>query len=125
MNSTIRRAMSSAVWPPSVSSWSSRLTTSKASSEELVLAGEYFADGVVREDLADRFRQQVRRRNDADHLRRAVAQRDRVGDDDARQRRLGQVLPGVAGEDAVGGDGVDLLGALLHHGSRGGGERST
>src|SRR3954452_2159804 len=100
MKSTIRLAMSSALWPPSRSSWSSRLTT-QASSEQLVLAGEDLADGVVGEDLADRLRQELRGRDHADHLGPVVADRDRVGDDDSGQRRVRQVLEGVAREDAV------------------------
>src|SRR3954471_15137836 len=124
MKSTIRLAMSSAVWPPSRSSWSSRLTT-EASSEQLIFAGEDLTDGVVGEDLADRLRQQVRGRDDADHLGPVLADRDRVGDDDSGQRRVREVLEGVAREDAVCCDCPDLLGALVHDGAGGCAERAA
>src|SRR4051794_13778192 len=110
MKSTILRAMSSGCWPPSANSCRSSVTTPKtahakdagsvacfarerprtqagaglqASSEQLVLAGEYLGDGVVGEDLANRFRQQIGGRDLGDHVRGSVGQRDRVGDDDS------------------------------------------
>lgn len=42
-----------------------------------------------------------------------------VGDDDTAQATVVDVRDGVAGKDAVHNDGIDLLGAMLHHsGSR-------
>src|SRR4051812_18133946 len=137
MYPTIRSAIDSGCWPPSVSSWSSSVTTAKTatrtppgaslqpSSEELVFAGEDFRDGVVGEDLADRLREQLGRRDHADHLWRPLADRDRVGHHDARQWRVAECLPSAAREDAVGGDGVDLARALVHHGLGGGGQRAA
>lgn len=45
--------------------------------------------------------------------------RNGVGDDDAAQAAVVDVGDGIAGKDTVHNDGVDLLGAVLHHsGSR-------
>ena len=55
--------------------------------EELVLAAEDLGHRVVGEDPADRVGQQLRAAQDADVVRRARAQRDRVGDDDLLEAR--------------------------------------
>jgi hypothetical protein len=60
--------------------------------EELVLASEYLADGVVREDPPDGVREDVRAGQLADQAGRTVAKRDRVGDEDPRERRGGERL---------------------------------
>ena len=55
--------------------------------EQLVLAAEDLADGVVDEDPPDRVGQQLGARQHADVLRAVGAHRDRVGDDDLLEPR--------------------------------------
>src|SRR3954447_24871394 len=76
-------------------------------SEELVLAAEDLGDRVVGENPADRVRQQVGAAQDADVVRRARPQRDRVGDDDLLEPRRAEVLVGRAAEDRMRRGGED------------------
>src|SRR5690349_14973552 len=92
--------------------------------EELILAGEDFADGVVAEDAADRIGEDVGHRDDLDLLRRAGAQRDRVGDDDLLERRVLEILERAAGEHRVCRRGDHALGAFVVDGLGGGAERA-
>src|SRR3954464_8193946 len=70
----------------------SRAAQSLSRSEELVLAAEGLRHRVVGEDAADRVGEDVGHGEDLDVLRRALAQRDRVRDDDLLERRGGEVL---------------------------------
>ncbi len=56
---------------------------------------------------------------------RALAQRHRVGHDDAVQRSAHEVLERIAREEPVRGDREHALGALVEHGLRGGAERAA
>src|SRR4029077_3250741 len=90
--------------------------------EELVLAGEDLGDRVVGEDAADRVGEGAGGREHGDLVRGAGAQRQRVGDDDPLDRRVGQPFVGGAGEDAVGGSRDHPRRALVEHGLGGGAE---
>ena len=74
-------------------SWAWRCDRGSPRSEQLVLAAEHVAHGSVREDLADRARQQVGAREHAHVVRSPSRQRDRVGDDDLLKPGPRQVLP--------------------------------
>ena len=82
--------------------------------EELVLAAEDRRDGVVGEDVHDRLGEQARDAEDG-HVVGAPAEvdRDRVGDDDAVDVGLADLLEGVVGEESVRDEDVDLGRALL------------
>ena len=70
--------------------------------EELVLAAEDRRDGVVGEDIHDRLGEELRDREHG-HVRRHLHRVDRhgVGDDDAVDRRVKELLQGAVAEDAV------------------------
>src|SRR6476646_1150706 len=121
----------SSVFPGAIRSaplWPTRRSPLRPSAtgalEELVLAGEDLGHRVVGENAADRVGEGRRRGEDRDVVGGAGTQRQRVGDDDLLDRRVGQALVGGTGEDAVGGAGDHPRGALVEHGLGGGEERS-
>src|SRR4029079_14931083 len=96
----------------------------RSPSEKLVLAGEDLGDRVVGEDPADGVVEGLGGREDVDVVGGAVAERDRVGDDDLLDLRVlvGEPLEGGTAEDAVGRAGDDPGGALVEDGLGGGAE---
>src|SRR2546427_12020393 len=81
--------------------------------EQLVLAAEDLAYGVVDEDAPYRVGQELGAGEHADVVwsARSVCDRDRVGDDDLLDARGAQVCERIAGEDGVRGGRIDPVGA--------------
>ena len=86
----------------------------RETSEELILAAEDAADGLVGEDVHDRLGEQA---GDAEHRHvvRLLAgiDRHRVGDDDPADVRLGDLLERLVREERVRDEDVDLGRAVL------------